>query len=87
MGTINSILTRIARIIPKPLLPFCLRVYHFLGSRYNVIKLSYQQNNLNSKERAIKRAIRNNCSLPKNFKIGMAVLAHERPEYLEACFD
>lgn len=77
----------IKKLIPKILLAPTSRVYSILFSGPEKLKLFYRNMIIGAKERTIQLSIKNNRKLPKNFKIGMAVLAHERPEYLEACLD
>ena len=76
----------ISKLIPKPLFPFCAKIYHFLNKGDRLVS-AYYKITTGHKDRMLALKIKNNRGVPKNFKIGFAVLAHERPEYLEACLN
>jgi|GEM_PF-372242 len=82
----HKIIEFIAKKTPKPLLPFGARIYRILNQNDRLVSV-IQEITTGRKNRALALKIKNDRELPKNFKIGFAVLAHERPEYLEACLD
>lgn len=77
----------IKKFIPKRLLDLYIKIYHQVYWGYEDLKKSYLREKAYRKNKKISSLIKNNRQLRKKFKIGMAVLAHERPEYLEACLD
>lgn len=88
--TLQFLIVKIGRILKK-ILPekvvdnlyfFLLKIYHLLNLIYRSI--------LNKTEKIrvfMGFGFKLKKNVNENFKIGMAVLAHERPEYLELCLE
>ncbi|MBM3256554.1 MAG: glycosyltransferase family 2 protein [Candidatus Moranbacteria bacterium] len=76
---------KIQRFIPELLRPLVAKIYH-LEITEMILDLILKLQITNS-DRKLIHLVKNNREVPKKFKIGMAVLAYERPEYLEACLD
>jgi len=88
----------IKKLIPKNILKVYIKIYSFFYETirsliHNIKKIpSSQKNKLKARIenfRIWKKQMRIKYprTMKKNFKIGFAVLAHNRPDYLEACLD